>query len=209
MEYDWGLRGCVNAGPTLRLSQSELERPEVMEAVRAGDGKAIARVLDICLPFLRRLTAIRFGLSPEDAEDVLQEVRISFWRAARRFRGRCSLRTYLVQITRRRCIDHLRARERHAAGPLDEHRSAQQDDPGQQAAADRVALADALGQLTQRQRQILDLYYVQAMSYKEIAAEMDIVVGTVGAMKASALQSLRSALTDESRQGNAGEKDDG
>jgi RNA polymerase sigma-70 factor (ECF subfamily) len=209
MERDWAIRSHVNVGPAVHPSQTELDNPELVEAVRAGDGEAVAHVLDVCLPSLRRLVGVRFGLSSEEAEDVLQEVRIAFWRAAPRFRGECSLQTYLVQITRRRCIDHLRARERRSADPLDEHGSTGREDPAVETAVDRLAMAEALEQLSPRQRQVLDLYYVHSKSYREIAAEMGIVIGTVGAMKAEALQKLRRALSDDATQTDAEEKNDG
>jgi len=209
MEREWAVQDRAYVGPAVHPSQAELDNPDLVQAVRAGDGEAIARVLDICLPSLRRLAAARLRLSAEEAEDVLQEVRVAFWQASHRFRGECSLHTYLVQITRRKCIDHLRARERRAVAPLDDYESTGENDPDIETAVDKLALAEALEQLSPRQRQLLELYYVQSKSYKEIAAEMGIAIGTVGAMKAEGLQKLRSAFGDSIAQADAGEENDG
>ncbi len=197
MDWDCALLGSTRLGPGLHPSQINLDNPEVVQAVRAGDGEAIARVLEVCLPALRQLASNRFGLSAEESDDVLQEVRIAFWRAATRFRGECSLRTYLVQITRRKCIDHVRARERQASDALDSHNVEGRNDPAVETAADRLAMERAMAQLTPRQRQVLDLYYVQGRSYQEVAAAMGIAIGTVGAMKAAALDKLRSTLSGD------------
>jgi DNA-directed RNA polymerase specialized sigma24 family protein len=93
-------------------SRAELDDPALERAVQAGDGAAISRVLELCLPWLRRRLSARLGLSTEDCEDLLQEVRLAFFTAATRYRGECSLRTFISGIACHECSDYLRARQR-------------------------------------------------------------------------------------------------
>jgi RNA polymerase sigma-70 factor (ECF subfamily) len=180
----------------VQLSRGELEQPDLVRAVQAGEGTAITRVLDLCLPTLRAVASRRFGLSPEEAEDVLQETRLAFWRAAPRFRGECSLRTYLVQIACRQCSLYLRRHRHHESGSLEEEGATPARDDWE-STVDRLAVQAALEQLTARQRQVLALYYESGLSYQEIAETLGIAIGTVAAMKAETLLKLRRALTDE------------
>ena len=196
MEGEWSPTGLPVWGVGLQLSQGELDRPDLVQAVQAGEAAAITRVLDLCLPTLRRVVSRQFGLSPEEAEDVLQEIRITFWRAARRFRGESSLQTYLVQIACWKCGQYLRARDRHPWESLEGGRVPGRTDVSR-SAVERVAMEKALEQLPARQREVLDLYYGNSKSYQEIAAEMGIAVGTVGAMKAEALRKLRRVLSED------------
>lgn len=180
----------------LRRSRAELEDPGLVRAVQTGDGAAISRALDLCTPLLRAVICGRFGLSAEECEDILQEVRIAFLDAGPRFRADCSLRTYFVRITCRLCANHLRARRRHdpEPRPLEEAHGIAIDDHALAAVLDRLAVEGALHHLSERERLLLDLFYVQGKSYKEIAAEMGIAIGTVARMKSDALAKLRRAV---------------
>ena len=194
--------------PALGAAQGDRDDPGLVQAVQRGDQSAVSRVLDDCLPLLRRRLAKRYRLSPDDLEDVLQEVRLAFLDAAPRFRGTCQLSTYLTQIACRKCIDLLRARARQAEElyPRDESRIAGDRGNLEENVADRVVLEEALAQLSPRQRQVVVMYHCDGRSYAEIAQELDIAIGTVAATKAEALQRLRSLLTDAgvSSAGNTG-----
>jgi RNA polymerase sigma-70 factor (ECF subfamily) len=180
----------------LRPSDAELNDPRLVRAVQAGDGAAISRAIELCIPLLRTVVCGRLGLSAEECEDILQEVRIAFLEAGPRFRAHCSLRTYLVRITCRLCAAHLRARGRHGPEPrpLEEARGIAVDHQALAAVLDRLSVDGALDHLSERERLLLDLFYVQGKSYKEIAAEMGIAIGTVARMKSDALAKLRRAI---------------
>jgi RNA polymerase sigma-70 factor, ECF subfamily len=184
---------------------SELDRPDLVQSVRAGDRAAISHVLESCRPSLRRIITSRFHFPSEDCDDILQEVQLAFLLAAPRFRGECSLHTYLVQIACRKCADRLRARRREApywqqTGP-DE--VAAQHGTGFDGLEGRLAVQTAQGCLSPRELQLLDLFYRQEKSYREIAQAMGLAIGSVGAMKAEAILKLRVALgtSDESPPG--------
>jgi len=175
----------------------DLDQPDLLQAVRSGERAALGRVLELCLPSLRRIVSSRFKLSPQECDDILQEVQVAFLAAASRFRGQCTLHTYLVQIACRKCVDYLRRRRREAqywqqVGP---DQVAVDNDDALERLADRLAVEEVLRCLTPRERLLLELFYAQGKSYKEIAAEMGIAIGSVGAMKAEALLKLREAFS--------------
>jgi RNA polymerase sigma-70 factor (ECF subfamily) len=180
----------------VRRSRAKLDDPSLLRAVQAGDEAAMSRAIELCIPLLRAVICGRFGLSAEECEDILQEVRIAFLGAGPRFRADCSLQTYLVRITCRLCADHLRARRRHdpQPQPLEEARGIAVDHQALAAVLDRLTVDGALDHLSERARLLLDLFYMQGKSYKEIAAEMGIAIGTVARMKSDALAKLRKAV---------------
>ncbi len=66
--------------------------------------------------------AKKSGLSDQEAEDVVQETVSGVAQKMETFQydpERCSFKGWLMHITRRRIIDHLRKRKRHEALPVD------------------------------------------------------------------------------------------
>lgn len=182
----------------LGLSREEKDDPDLVRAVQAGDGWAVSRVLEQCIPWIGRYLARHYGLSSDELEDVRQETRVALLKAATRFDGRSRLRTYLTQIACRKCIDHLRARSRNPVESyeLDESRiKADSADP-EGRVLDREVLKTALAQLSPRQREVVIMYHLNGKSYADISEELGIVIGTVAATKAEALQRLRKLLTE-------------
>jgi RNA polymerase sigma factor for flagellar operon FliA len=57
-------------------------------------------------------------------------------------------------------------------------------------------LAEALGQIPEREAQVLQLYYVEELNVYEIAAILDVTTGRVSQIKKAAILRLRDMLAD-------------
>jgi len=133
-------------------------------------------------------------------EDLSQDTFLRVFRALRNFEhdGRARLITWILTIASRLAIDHLRAgrpREQEAlAGfcPLALSRPDQD--------ADRKALARALGNAVESLgpsfRAAFLLREVHGLSYEEIAAALNIDLGTVKSRLSRARALLQAALAD-------------
>jgi RNA polymerase sigma-70 factor (ECF subfamily) len=153
-----------------------------------------------------------------DAEDAVQEALVRAWRAADRFEGRSSVRSWLYRIAMNVCFDMLADRRRRAQpmdlvppspptavrGPArpddvwvqpvpDGRVVPAQGDPAELAAAResvRLAFVAALQHLTPRQRAVLILRDVLRFRASEVAELLDVTVVSVK----STLQRARAAL---------------
>jgi RNA polymerase sigma-70 factor, ECF subfamily len=131
-----------------------------------------------------------------DAEDAVQETFLRAWRAAARFEGRSSLRTWLYRIATNVCHDAL-GRSARGSVPVEEvpevSDAGGEDDPFDRAADRerlRLAIVAAITLLPPRQRAVLILR--DALSWR--AAEVARLLGMTTAAVNSALQRAHAAL---------------
>ena len=190
----------------------------VLDRARSGDGDAFE---DLVAPHRRELLVhcYRSLGSMHDAEDVLQEVLVSAWRALDRFDGR-SLRAWLYRIATNRCLNHLRDESRRPLSPrafgsdvvtagisgaddpwwLEPYPDALLDDIGngpeaRYDARESIALSFVAGlqHLPPRQRAILVLRDVLGFATSEVAD----ILGTTDASVNSTLIRARTGFRPE------------
>jgi RNA polymerase sigma-70 factor (ECF subfamily) len=134
-------------------------------------------------------------LPQPDVEDVVQRVFYEVWRAHDRYDPTLSLRGWVLGIARKRAIDHLRKR-RDVIVPLESMREITGDDGRE--VAERLGWADevraALDLLPELQRKVLELAYFDDYTQTEIAAALDIPLGTVKTRTSRGLQRLAGLL---------------
>ncbi len=115
------------------------------------------------------------------AEDVVQESMMKAWQALDSFRGDSSPRTWLLRITHNTAISALRKRRDDVTQPdrLPERPSTGSVEDSAVLQADAHEIWSALRKLDELSRTIVVLREVDQMSYDEIAAVLDLPVGTI------------------------------
>ena len=168
-----------------------------------GDREALATLYERHSGILLGL-AMRIVRDRREAEDLLHDVFLEAWRSAKDFdpkRGR--VRTWLAIRMRSRALDLQKsARVSRNAGDagldavVDDHEGTTPDH-----ARVRAALAD----LGPDQRRVLELAYFEGLSCTEIAARVEIPVGTVKSRIAAGLDRLRTGLARVRAAGSGGQ----
>lgn len=142
--------------------------------------------------------ALVLSRSHEDAEDILQDTLIRAYTSLRSFRGECAFSTWLTRIllnvTRNRFRSDERLRLRLRMMPTSVF--GKSADPGERLDKQerREFLRRALVALPSHYREPLIMFHYQEMSYEEIAAVLQVPVGTVRSRLAKGRKLLHGAL---------------
>src|SRR2546423_14432580 len=81
---------------------------ELVAGCRAGDAAAWNELVERFSRYVYAICVQAFRLSPQDAEDVFQEVFARVFEHLDRLRNDEAIRPWIAQLTRRLCIDRLR-----------------------------------------------------------------------------------------------------
>lgn len=129
----------------------------------------------------------RIAGASRDGDDAAQEAMIRIVRSIDRFDGRSSFATWAYRIATNTALDELRKRKRrphlHVVDDDMEHRPTEHADPladrTVEAAADRLEIERALAELPEEYKAAVVLRDVGDLDYAEIAATLDLPIGTV------------------------------
>jgi RNA polymerase sigma-70 factor (ECF subfamily) len=142
--------------------------------------------------------AYRLSGSSADAEDLTQEAFGKAFARLGQLREPDKARGWLFRILRNAYLRRIRDEKRHKVVPLD----AVGDVPERTAETlpdlDPARLQLALNELDEAFRTPIILYYFEEFSYKDIAEQMELPIGTVMSRLARAKAYLRAALLNGS-----------
>jgi|SRR5690606_14382348 len=171
----------------------DLPDGELLAALARGETWAIDRLYDRHASYVYGL-ALRMTNDPQLAEEAVQDTFVSVWRAAAAFDPeRASARTWLVTIARRRTLDLVRKRRRHAL-PSESTDLAADAAPDPAEEVESLLLAQevrsALEHLSPRLRQAVEMTYYSGYSHREAAERLGVPLGTVKSRLRLAVQQL-------------------
>lgn len=166
-----------------------------------GDASAFEEVYQRYLGMVYNL-ALRMSGSPEQAEDLTQEIFIRVYRHLARFNGRSSLKTWTYRVAVNHCRSKLGRKVWHTQPLAEENqgegvhlvdeRRGPEDKVLAVDAASRVGLA--LRQLKPKFREAVVLRDLEGLTYEEIANILKIRIGTVRSRIARGRDRLRHIL---------------
>ncbi len=178
-----------------RRETAQTSDPDIFRRLEGGDIGALGELYDRYREPIRRFVA-RATFNAEDVDDLVHATFLAAAKSASRYDGRPCGRPWLVgiaaQLVRRRrqslgylsaVLSTLRGIRARATDPR----------PALQARAD---VERALGRISEVKRIALLLAEVEGLSCPEIAAVLDVPVGTVWTRLHSARREMRRALED-------------
>ncbi|MFP4512647.1 MAG: RNA polymerase sigma factor [Acidimicrobiales bacterium] len=162
----------------------------------AGDEQALRLAYDRYGALVYSLC--KRGVSADaDAEDITQQTFIAAWKSRDRYDPeRAPLGAWIVGIAKFKLIDAQRAAGRRrdtVTHTTDNTEDGPVRDPLDQL-ADRMVLVDALTTLPTERRAVLERAFFSDLTHPQIAAELDLPLGTVKSHIRRGLASLRTHL---------------
>jgi RNA polymerase sigma-70 factor (ECF subfamily) len=176
---------------------------ELMARIGAGDHSAFRTLVERHQNAVMGTVAKMLG-SPNDAEDISQQVFLRIWRNAKRYRPDAKFTTYLFTITRNLVFNETRRRGRKKEVSSEEREENSQhmiaDSPDRRPDAEllqaelRQAVDTAIAALPETQRMAVVLRRYDQLSYEEIAEVLQLSVSAVKSLLFRARGTLRESL---------------
>lgn len=183
---------------------------ELLARCRRGDAAAWDELFDRHYAVAGRfIFQLGHRFTPEDVEEICQEVFLAVIRNLKSFHGECQLQTWIFRIAANKARDY---RERQQAAKrgggqvtvslqAEDPRSGLVNDPpaagpgpdGRLESAEQIALVhEALGQLDAGCREIIELRYFGDLSYEEISRTLKLNPKTVSSRLSKCLDRLEA-----------------
>ncbi|WP_107845729.1 sigma-70 family RNA polymerase sigma factor [Litoreibacter ponti] len=179
-----------------RNVKDDLRWVECVQRIRdAQDRAAFAEIFRHFAPRVKAFL-MKSGTDAGMAEECAQDVMATLWHKSHLFDpARASVSTWVFTIARNRRIDMLRKQRRPEPdeltwGPEPEPEAADVMELQQESAR----LAEALAELPEKQRDLVQKAFFGDLSHSEIAAETGLPLGTIKSRIRLALERLRHAM---------------
>lgn len=185
-----------------QLSERDSELRSLLTDISEGNQNSLKTFYD-------RTSNMVYGLAmkilkvPEEAEEVVMDIYTNVWNNAHKYNpDRAAPLTWLLMITRSRCIDHIRSNSKRVSSEVkkdDEFISRvesgmQNPEQINQLGDDRKVIKEALGNLSENQRKTIELAYFSGYTQTEIAEELDQPLGTIKSWARLGMIKLREVM---------------
>lgn len=170
--------------------------------VAAGDESAFRQLYRLLSPGAYGL-ALRVTRDEHLAQDVIQEAFADVWAQADRFDpAQSSARAWVTMLTHRRAVDRVRREQAERDRTARWTAGAQERDHDSvaevvQLRAEHRRVRQAMDGLSRVQREALELAFHSGLTHTEVAAQLDIPLGTAKTRIRDALRALRTDLEEE------------
>jgi RNA polymerase sigma-70 factor (ECF subfamily) len=186
------LEGRADALPSLYADCVPQTDAELVARCRAGDSAAWNELVERFSRYVYAICVQAFRLSEHDAEDVFQDVFTKVYEHLGRLRDDEAIRPWIGQLTRRTCIDRLRASRET---PTEEVEPPGVDET-LETLDEALTVHEAMAALPDNCRDILDRFFARDESYRTIGDELGLPAGTIASRISRCLEKLKSVMEE-------------
>ncbi len=162
----------------------------------AGRLSALGTLFDAAATQLYGLALWRTG-SEEDAADIVQDVFVRVAEQGSKLASVRNPRAWLLTVTRRIAVDHVRRKSRRATEPLDEYSFLTAADGHSERMLDAAQVSVLLSALPETCREILYLRHFVGCTYSEIGQIVGVPKFTAASRYRSGIEKLRKLMEND------------
>tara|TARA_B100001059_G_scaffold20943_1_gene16939 strand:- start:579 stop:1166 length:588 start_codon:yes stop_codon:yes gene_type:complete len=192
-------------------SEESKETTEVLRLAAQGDQDAWRMIIDRFGPRVFGLLRANCG-DPELAEELTQSTFCTVAQKLSSYKEFGRFESWIFRIAMNRLRDEMRRRKRHAvplANPVLTGLAGETEEAvASYETSDKKNLIEALNELSELDRQIIDLRHTASMSFKQISILLDEPVGTLLARHHRALKKLKQMIEAHEESSLKAEKGD-
>lgn len=183
----------LNVGTAIMMDDSD---EALVARTKAGDAEAFSELARRHERVVYNL-AYRFMRDPAFAEDMAQEAFLKAFRLLKGFRGECSFSTWLYRVTSSVCLTELNRTKRRGEVDLAAVPGAEPTTGPTRPSDVAELVRRCVTRLPDKYATIITLYYLEGVSYEDIAQVLDIPMGTLKTWMHRARRQLRTDVEKE------------
>lgn len=189
----------VNSIPAHGAARVEWTDARLVRACLEGNEDAWSALVDKYKKLIFSIP-VKYGFSPDDANDIFQSVCVELISELPKLRKPKALPKWLIQVASHKCF-HRKRQQMRTEAPDDTQQTPEQAVPSQiegilGEVEEEQKLRDALSALAPRCRQLVEMLFFEepARPYKDVAASLGIATGSIGFIRQRCLERLREQL---------------
>ena len=165
---------------------------DLVARCRDGDQEAWAELVNRFSRYVYAIAVRVYRLPEPDDKEGFQDVFTRTWQHLDELRDDTALRPWIATLTRRLCVDRLRAEAREE--PTEELAEIEGTSDELESIDEALMVHEALKQLPEHCAEILDRFFARDESYRAIGEALDIPPGTIASRISRCLRKLRAQL---------------
>lgn len=180
--------------------ETAVEDEKLVQDCLNGDEKAWNRLIDKYKRLIYSVP-VKYGLSPDDAADIFQNVCVDLFTNLAKLRKIESLRSWLITVATHKCFHHkkqnrqdveLDAMEQEVAEDLAAAPEIMQEVQEEQ------AVRDAIQRLSPRCAELVKMLFFEQppLPYTEVAKKLGLATGSIGFIRGRCLNRLQKILAE-------------
>jgi RNA polymerase sigma factor (sigma-70 family) len=179
--------------------ETSAEDEQLVQACLNGDEKAWNRLIDKYKRLIYSVP-VKYGLSPDDASDIFQNVCVDLFTNLSKLRKIESIRSWLITVATHKCFHYKKHQRQDVELDAMEQEVAEEIAPAApqvlQEVEEEQAVRDAIQRLSPRCAELVKMLFFEQppLPYTEVAQKLGLATGSIGFIRGRCLNRLQKIL---------------